>query len=153
MHFSDNLINLIVKILKTASLRDQSWHPSCLTISLPQSPEGMHMPTTWLCFTLLVIGKDVVRALSHDMTTISLYLTRRGGYSSAILKVTTAFHLNNRETKRELKINNNGKLLPFCPVSSYLGAKLDRSLTYRIHFEPLRKKLTTRVALLRRLAA
>ena len=64
--------------------------------------------------------------------------------------MTTAFHLNNREAKRELDVNNNGKRLPFCLVPTYLGVKLDRSLTYRHHLEALRKKLTTRVALLRR---
>ena len=66
--------------------------------------------------------------------------------------VTTAFHLNNREAKRELKIFNNGKLLPYCPTPTYLGVKLDRSLTFRHHLEALRKKLSTRVTLLRRLA-
>ena len=66
--------------------------------------------------------------------------------------VTTAFHLNNREAKRELKIFNNGKLLPYCPTPTYLGVKLDRSLTLRHHIEALRKKLSTRVTLLRRLA-
>ena len=66
----------------------------------------------------------------------------------------TPFRLNNGEAKRELKVNNKGRLLPFCPVPmrTYLGVKLDRSLTYRHHLEALRKKLTTRVALLRRLA-
>ena len=66
--------------------------------------------------------------------------------------VTTAFHLNNREAKREINVYNNGKRLPFCPVPTYLGVKLDRSLTFRHHLEALRKKLTTRVALMRRLA-
>ena len=66
--------------------------------------------------------------------------------------MTTAFHLNNREAKRELKIFNNGKLLPYCPSPTYLGVKLDRSLTFRHHLEALRKKLSTRVTLLRRLA-
>ena len=66
--------------------------------------------------------------------------------------MTTAFHLNNREAKRELKIFNNGKLLPYCPTPTYLGVKLDRSLTFRHHLEALRKKLSTRVTLLRRLA-
>ena len=60
--------------------------------------------------------------------------------------------MNNREAKRELNVYNNGKLLPFCPVPTYLGVKLDRSLTFRHHLETLRKKLTTRVALMRRLA-
>ena len=65
--------------------------------------------------------------------------------------VTAAFHLHNREAKRELKVCNIGKTLPFCPVPTYLGVKLDRSLTYRTHLEALRKKLCTRVSLLRRL--
>ena len=41
---------------------------------------------------------------------------------------------------------------PPCPVQTYLGVKLDRSLTFRHHLEALHKKLSTRVALLRRLA-
>ena len=65
--------------------------------------------------------------------------------------VTAAFHLNNREAKRELKVYNNGRLLPFCPTPTYLGIKLDRSLTFRHHLVALRKKLSSRVTLLRRL--
>ena len=42
--------------------------------------------------------------------------------------------------------------LPFCSEPKYLGVTLDRSLTYRQHLQSLRKKLTSRVALLRRLA-
>ena len=66
--------------------------------------------------------------------------------------VTAAFHLNNTEAKCELNAYNNGNLLPPCPVPTYLGVKLDRSLTFHHHLEALRKKLSTRVALLRRLA-
>ena len=72
-------------------------------------------------------------------------------YYSHTKTVTAAFHLHNRETKRELKVCNIGKTLPFCPVPTYLGVKLDRSLTYCPHLEALRKKLCTRVSLLRRL--
>ena len=66
-------------------------------------------------------------------------------------KVTAAFHLNNREAKRELKVYNNSRLLPFCPTLTYLGVKLDRLLTFRHHLVALRKKLSSRVTLLRRL--
>ena len=61
------------------------------------------------------------------------------------------FHHHNREAKRELKVKNIGKILPFCPVPTYLGVKLDRALTYHHHLEALRKKLSTRASLLRRL--
>ena len=64
----------------------------------------------------------------------------------------TATFDNNREAKRELNVYNNGNLLPFCPVPTYLGLKLDRPLTFRHHLQALRKKLFTQVALLRRLA-
>ena len=66
--------------------------------------------------------------------------------------MTAAFYLNNREAKRALNVYNNGNLMPPCPVPTYLGVKLDWSLTFRHHLEALRKKLSTRVALLRRLA-
>ena len=65
--------------------------------------------------------------------------------------VTAAFHLNNREVKRELKVYNNSRHLPFCPTPTYLGVKLYRSLTFRHHLVALRKKLSSRVTLLRRL--
>ena len=63
-----------------------------------------------------------------------------------------AFHLNNREAKHELSLYNDSNLLPSCPVHTYLGVKLNRSLTFRHHLQALRKKLSTRVVLLRRLA-
>ena len=63
--------------------------------------------------------------------------------------MTAAFHLNNREAKRELKVNNNDRLLPFCPIPTYLGVKLDRSLKICHHLVALRKKLSSRVTLLR----
>ena len=47
--------------------------------------------------------------------------------------VTAVFHSNNREAKRELKVYDNDRLLPFCPNPTYLGIKLDRSLTFRHH--------------------
>ena len=86
------------------------------------------------------------------MTTISTYLQTWRLQLSHTETVATAFHLNNREAKRELNVYNNGKRLPFCPVLTYLGVKLDRSLTFHHHLEALCKKLTMRVALMRQLA-
>ena len=86
------------------------------------------------------------------MTTLSNYLQTWRLKLSHSKTVTAAFHLNNREAKRELKISHGDNILPFCPTPTYLGVKLDRSLTFRHHLETLRKKLTSRVALLRRLA-
>ena len=91
--------------------------------------------------------KHLEETLSQDMSTLSAYLqTWRLKFSH-----TKTFHLNNREAKRELKVYNNGRLLPFCPTPTYLGVKLDRSLSFRHHLMALRKKLSSRVTLLRRL--
>ena len=85
------------------------------------------------------------------MSTLSAYLQTWRLKLSHTKTVTAAFHLNNRESKRELKIYNNDRLLPFCPTPTYFGVKLDRSLTFRHHLVALRKKLSSRVTLLRRL--
>jgi len=62
------------------------------------------------------------------------------------------FHLNNEEAKRELKTNFNNETLPFCSESKYLGVTSGKSLTCPRYLESLRKKLTSRVAPLWRLA-
>ena len=99
--------------------------------------------------------KDLEGTLSQDMSTLSAYRQTWRLKLSYIKTVTAAFHLNNREAKRELKVYNNGRLLPFCPTPTYtyLGVKLDRSLTFRHHLVALYKKLSSRVTLLRRLVS
>ena len=93
--------------------------------------------------------KDLEGTLSQDMSTLLAYLqTWRLKLSHT---KTAAFHLNNREAKRELKVYNNGRLLPLCSIPTYLGVKLDRLLTFRHNLVALRKKLSSRVTLLRRL--
>ena len=69
------------------------------------------------------------RALSKDMTRLSAYLQTWRLKLSHAKTVTAAFHIHNREAKDELKVKNNDKILPFCPVPTDLGVKLDRSLT------------------------
>ena len=95
--------------------------------------------------------KDLEGTLSQDMSTLSAYLQTWRLKLSHTKMVTAAFHLNNREAKRELKVYNNSRLLLFCPTFTYLGAKLDRSLTFRHHLVALHKKLSSCVTLLRRL--
>ena len=95
--------------------------------------------------------KDLEATLSQYMSTLSAYLQTWRLKLSHTKTVTAAFYLNNPEAKRELKVYNNGRLLPFCPTPTYLGVKLDRSLTFCHHSVALRKKLSSRVILLRRL--
>ena len=83
--------------------------------------------------------KDLEGTLNQDMSTLSAYLQTWRLKLSHTKTVTAAFHLNNREAKRELKVYKNVRLLPFCPTPTYLGVKLNRSLTFRHHLVALRK--------------
>ena len=85
------------------------------------------------------------------MSTLSVYLQTWRLKLSYTKTMMAAFHLNYQEAKRELKVYNNGRLLPFCPTPTYLGVKLERSLTFRHHLVALRKKLSSRVTLPRQL--
>ena len=89
--------------------------------------------------------------LEGTLSTLSAYLQTWRLKLSHTKTVMAAFHLNNREAKRELKVYNNSRLLPFCPTPTYLGVKLNRSLTFCHHLVVLRKKLSSHVTLLRRL--
>ena len=143
-------------ILKTAFLRDRSWLFSYLhlqyTYDLPfmisrkfayaDDLALLHSSGKW---------KDLEGTLSQDISTFSAHLRTWKLKLSHTKTVTAAFHLNNREAKRELKVCNNGRLLPFCPTPTYLGLKLDRSVTFRHHLVAMRKTLFLRVTLLRRL--
>ena len=95
--------------------------------------------------------KDLEGTLSQDMSTLSAYLQTWRLKLSHTKTVTAAFYLNNREAKRELKVYNNDRPLPFCPTPTYLGVKLDRLLMFRHNLLALCKKLSSRVTPLGRL--
>ena len=84
------------------------------------------------------------------MSTLSAYLQTWRLKLSHTKAVTEAFYLNNREAKHELKVYTNDRLLSFCPNPTYLGVKVDRLLKFRHHLVSLRKKLFSRVTVLRR---
>jgi len=63
-----------------------------------------------------------------------------------------AFHLNNREASRKLNIDWNGKSLIHDDHPTYLGVTLDRTLSFRSHVERLRKKVSSRLNLVKKLA-
>jgi len=100
---------------------------------------------------LMKIGMKWV--LSKDMATLGEYLQTWKLQLSTTKTVSAAFHLNNKGAKRELKVNYNNGILSFCPEPKYPGVTSDRSLTYRRHLESIRKKLTSRLPLLGRLAS
>ena len=69
--------------------------------------------------------------LSKDMVTVGEYIQTWKINLSSTKTVPAVFHLNIKEAKRELKVNFNNEILPFCSEPKYLEVMVDRLLTYR----------------------
>ena len=95
------------------------------TYAYADDPAIIHADGNW---------QAVEGALSKVMATLGEYLQTWKLKLSTTKTVSAVFHLNNKEAKRELKLNFNNETLPFCSEPKYLGITLDRSLTYRGHF-------------------
>ena len=85
------------------------------------------------------------------MSTLALYLRQWRLKLSEGKAVSTVFHLNNKEAKRELDVYINTTRLNFQRTTTYLGVKLDRILSYRQHLGGLRDKVMARSALIRKI--
>ncbi|KAJ3593495.1 hypothetical protein NHX12_005829, partial [Muraenolepis orangiensis] len=66
--------------------------------------------------------------------------------------VAAAYHLSTREARRELQVHVDNKCLEVQQALKYLGVRLDRTLSFKQHLEEVKAKVTSRVALIRRLA-
>ena len=66
--------------------------------------------------------------------------------------MSAAFHLNNREANRELNVTVEDQNITPRAEPTYLGVKMDWTLTFRRHLESLRQILISRVGLLMRLS-
>ena len=65
---------------------------------------------------------------------------------------TCAFHLNNREAGRKLRITWEGTALDHVENPVYLGVTLDRTLSYKRHIEKTKAKANSRNSIVRELA-
>ena len=92
------------------------------------------------------------KTMDQDMQSLSEYLSRWRLKLSIAKTTSTAFHLHNRDTHRQLDVVVNGAPLPINANPVYLGVTLDRSLTYKKHLESLQCKGNDRNGLLRFLA-
>ena len=96
--------------------------------------------------------KEMEEGLNKDMTILVDYLRKWRLQLSIGKTVSAAYHLNNREAKRELDVFVDNKRLMCQQAPKYLGVRLDRILNFKQHLEEVAGKVTSRVALIRRLA-
>ena len=97
-------------------------------------------------------GNTIEETLTQDMSILSPWLEQWRLKLSEAKTVSSTFHLNNREAKRELNVNISGRRFTCHRTPTYLGVKLYRTLTYSEHLTALRGKVMARTALIRRLA-
>ena len=90
--------------------------------------------------------------LNQDMAILAAYLCKWRLQLSMGKTVSAAYHLNNKEARRELDVLVNNNRLEFQQAPRYLGVRLDRALTFKQHLEEVTAKVTSRVSLIRRLA-
>ena len=86
----------------------------------------MHTVCSW---------QEAEEVLNQDMARLCGYLRKRRLELSEKKTVSASFHLNNKEAKHELNIKINGSCLTHQEIPTYLGVKLDRTLTYCLHLE------------------
>jgi len=87
--------------------------------------------------------------MNRGMSTLHTYNHQNRLHLSKEKTVYALYHLH---VGRRLHISVDGKTIEFEPNPTYLGVKLDRSLTLRPHLTSVRQKVLSRCALLNRLA-
>ena len=112
---------------------------------------------TTRCFDLAILlskssWEAVEEGLSEDMNILSSYLKDWRLKLSVEKTVATMFHLYNREATREINIMVDNARLQSQSSPTYLGVKLDRTLSFKQHLDSVKGKTTARAALIRRLA-
>ena len=88
--------------------------------------------------------KDMEEGLNEDMTILIVYLRKWRLRLSIGKTVSAAYHLNNREAKRELDVFVDNKRLVFQQAPKYLGVRLDRMLNCKHHLEEVAGEVTSR---------
>ena len=130
--------------------------PTLFNIYISDIPQTTSMQYGYADDLALLAADDswekVEETLNHDMQAITNYLQKWRLILSTAKTTSTAFHLNNRDSQRQLAVSVNGTMLPNCEHPVYLGVTLDRTLTYKHHIEALRRKVNVRNGLLRCLA-
>ena len=94
---------------------------------------------------------NIESSLTSALNTMTHYDTNQRRANPAKTLV-CAFHLRNREAKRELNVVWNATRLSNTTTQVYLGVHLDRNLCYKTHIEKTKMKVNARNSIIRKLA-
>lgn len=96
--------------------------------------------------------KEMEDGLNRDMGILADYLEKWHLQLSMGKTMSAAYHLYNREAKRELDMYVGNYGLEFEQASKYLGVRLDQTLSYKHHLDKVKAKTAARVSLIHCLA-
>ena len=96
--------------------------------------------------------KEMEEGLNNDTNILVVYLRKWRLQLSIGKTVSAAYHLNNREAKRELDVFVDNQRLVFQQAQKYLGVHLDQMLNFKQHLEDVAGNVTSRASLIRRLS-
>jgi len=91
---------------------------------------------------------EVERKLTNALNDLATYYEHNFIRPNLAKTQVFAFHLCNREAKRQMNIVWGGQQLEHYPTPKYLGVTLNQALTYKRHCLNNRKKVSTRNNLL-----
>ena len=106
-----------------------------------------------ILYLLKVFHISISSVQSSSACVVSSCLASSEAVQGGRRERTTAPAPKNHHGGYQLKVESfPGKLLPFQNNQTYLGITLDRSLTFKDHILKLKNKISSRVALIKRLA-
>ena len=91
-------------------------------------------------------------SLTSALSTMTTYYDKNQLRANPSKTQVCAFHLRNREAKRDLNIVWNGTRLSNTTTPVYLGIHLGRTLCYKTHIEKTKMKVNARNNIIRKLA-
>ena len=94
---------------------------------------------------------NIEASLTSALSTITTYYDTNQLRANPSKTQVCAFHLRNREAKRELNVMWNGTRLSNTTTPVYLGVHLDRTLCYKTHIEKTNMKVNARNNIIRKL--
>ena len=95
---------------------------------------------------------DIEASLTSALNTMNTYYDTNQLRANPSKTPVCAFHLRNREAKRELNVVWNGTILSNTTTPVYLGVHLDRTLCYKTYIEKTKMKVNARNNIIRKLA-
>ena len=95
---------------------------------------------------------NIEASLTSALSTMTTYYDTNQLRANPSKTQVCAFHLRNREAKRELNVVWNGTRLSNTTTPVYLGIHLDRTLRYKTHIEKTKMEVNARNSIIRKLA-